>query len=449
MTGTFIAGMVNSFFPGNDTALDASERQLLNRRAAALGPAYRLFYQQPIHIVRGEGVWLFDQEGNRLLDAYNNVAAVGHSHPKVVEAICNQANVLNTHTRYLHETIVEYAELLLATFPSDLANVMFTCTGSESNDLAVRLSKAYTGAEGFIVTKLAYHGVTDAVAMLSPSLGASAKQAPFVRTVNAPDLYRSKSGDVGADFASQVRAAITDLRSHNVRIAALLCDTIFSSDGVLAEPCGFLREAVDIVRSEGGLFIADEVQAGFGRTGDAMWGFQRHGIVPDIVTLGKPMGNGHPIGGVVAKSEITEEFARATRYFNTFGGNPVACAAALATLRVIQDENLIENARLVGDYLRERLEGLSVRYPEIGDVRGSGLSVGVEFVKSREGKEPHSELASDVVNGARRAGVLISATGPGANVLKIRPPLVFETSHVDLLVDTLDTILLDKLSGKK
>lgn len=449
MTEAFIAGMVNSFIPGNDATLDASDRTLINRRASALGPAYRLFYEQPVHVVRGEGVWLFDREGNRLLDAYNNVAAVGHSHPKVVEAICNQAKLLNTHTRYLHETIVEYAELLLATFPSELSNVMFTCTGSESNDLAVRISKSYTGAEGFIVTKLAYHGVTDAVARLSPSLGADVEQGPFVRTVNAPDLYRSKSQDVGAEFASHVRAAIADMRSHGIRVAALLCDTIFSSDGVLAEPCGFLQEAIDVVRSEGGIFIADEVQAGFGRTGTGMWGFQRHGIIPDIVTMGKPMGNGHPIAGVVAKPDIIDEFGRTTRYFNTFGGNPVACAAALATLRVIQEENLIENARLVGDYLRERLVALSVRYPQIGDVRGAGLSIGVEFVKSREGKEPHSKLASDVVNSARRAGVLISATGPGANVLKIRPPLVFGMDHADLLVDTLDTILSGNASSKK
>ena len=441
MKREFVAGMVNSFVPGNVAQLGASEREILKRRDAVLGPAYRLFYEEPVHIVRGQGVWLFDSAGKRYLDVYNNVASVGHCHPRVVAAICEQAAVLNTHTRYLHETIVEYAERLLATFPGELANVMFTCTGSESNDLAIRIAKAYTGAEGIIVTSLAYHGITDAVSKLSPSLGPNVPRGTFVRTVAAPDLYRSKTGDVGAEFASRVRDAIADLRSQGVRIAALVCDTIFSSDGILADPPGFLRGAVEAVRSEGGLFIADEVQAGFARTGTAMWGFQRHGVIPDIVTLGKPMGNGHPIAGVVVKPGVVEEFGRTARYFNTFGGNPVACAAALATLSVIEDDHLVENARVVGSYMRQRLEQLAVKHEKIGDVRGSGLFIGLELVRDRVGKEPDAELASHLVNSARRAGVLISATGPGANVLKIRPPLVFKKEHAEILVDTLSNIL--------
>lgn len=441
MSRDFVPGMVNSFVPSRARGLDQDTRKMLERRETVLGPAYRLFYENPLHIVRGQDVWLYDQDGRRYLDAYNNVAAVGHCHPRVVAAICEQAAVLNTHTRYLHEKIIDYAERLLAHFPSELSNVMFTCTGSESNDLAIRISKAHTGGEGFIVTDLAYHGVTDAVARLSPSLGPNVLRGPFVRTIGAPDLYRSKGGDVGAEFASGVRSAIADMQSHGIRVAALVCDTIFSSDGVLPDPPGFLREAVDVVRSEGGIFIADEVQAGFGRTGQGMWGFERHGLVPDIVTLGKPMGNGHPIAGVVAKPEVVDEFARTARYFNTFGGNPVACAAAMATLEIIEEEDLVRNARDVGTYLAERLEGLAVRHEQIGDVRGAGLFVGVEFVKDRADKEPHAGLATHVVNAARCAGVLISATGPGANVLKIRPPLVFQREHADILVDTIDAIL--------
>ncbi len=441
MTKGFTAGMVNSYVPGTGTSLAHAERKLIERREAVLGPAYRLFYAEPLHLIRGEGVWLFDREGRRYLDAYNNVVPVGHCHPRVVEAICDQAATLNTHTRYLHTTILDYAERLRATFPDDLSNIMFTCTGSESNDLAIRMAKAFTRQQGFIVTNLAYHGVTDAVSRISPSLGPDVERGPFVRTVPAPDLYRSPTGDVGAEFAAGVRAAIDDLRAQGIGLAALVCDTIFSSDGVLSDPPGLLREAVDAVRTAGGLFIADEVQAGFGRTGEGMWGFDRHGIVPDIATLGKPMGNGHPIAGVVAKPHIVEEFSRTGRYFNTFGGNPVSCAAALATLKVIEDEHLIRNAHEVGAYLCARFRELAASHAAIGDIRGAGLFVGVELIREGGGQEPDADLALYVVNECRRLGLLISATGPGANVLKIRPPLVFQKEHADILVDTIGVVL--------
>ncbi len=441
MTKGFTAGMVNSYVPGTGTSLAHAEQTLIERREAVLGPAYRLFYAEPLHLIRGEGVWLFDREGRRYLDAYNNVVPVGHCHPRVVEAICDQAATLNTHTRYLHTTILDYAERLRATFPDDLSNIMFTCTGSESNDLAIRMAKAFTRQQGFIVTNLAYHGVTDAVSRISPSLGPDVERGPFVRTVPAPDLYRSPTGDVGAEFAAGVRAAIDDLRAQGIGLAALVCDTIFSSDGVLSDPPGLLREAVDAVRTAGGLFIADEVQAGFGRTGESMWGFDRHGIVPDIATLGKPMGNGHPIAGVVAKPHIVEEFSRTGRYFNTFGGNPVSCAAALATLKVIEDEHLIRNAHEVGAYLCARFRELAASHAAIGDIRGAGLFVGVELIREGGGQEPDADLALYVVNECRRLGLLISATGPGANVLKIRPPLVFQKEHADILVDTIGVVL--------
>ena len=274
-----------------------STRDMIARRSRLLGPAYRLFYDQPVQFVRGEGVWLYDTAGDRYLDAYNNVASVGHCHPRVVQAIARQAAVLNTHTRYLHETVLDFAEKLLATFPPEIGHVMFTCTGSEANDLALRVARTCTGGTGFIVTANAYHGVTSALTELSPALGLPLPEGSHVRLVPAP----GSTSNAGQIFAGHVSDALADMKKHGIRPAALLVDTIFSSDGVFADPPGFLRPAVEAVRAEGALFIADEVQPGFGRCGEQMWGFVRHGLVPDLVTMGKPMGNGHPVAGMAAR----------------------------------------------------------------------------------------------------------------------------------------------------
>jgi 4-aminobutyrate aminotransferase-like enzyme len=316
---------------------------------------------------------------------------------------------------------------------------MFTCTGSEANDLAIRIAKSYTGGTGFIVTELAYHGTTDAVAALSPSLGSFVNLGEHARTVPAPDSFRIPPPELGASFAAGVRYAIADMSRHGIKPAALLVDTIFSSDGVFADPPGFLREAVDAIHEAGGLFIADEVQPGFGRTGDAFWGFERHGVAPDMVTIGKPMGNGHPLAGLVLKPEIVERFGRQSRYFNTFGGNPVSCAAGMAVLDVIEDMGLITAARTVGGYLRDRLSSLAHDYPLIADVRGAGLFIGAELAAGNDMES--AELAAKVVNGLREKRVLISATGPRANVLKLRPPLVFSRENADLLVERLRDVL--------
>jgi 4-aminobutyrate aminotransferase-like enzyme len=414
---------------------------MIERRRRLLGPAYRLFYDDPVQIVRGRGVWLYDPEGNAYLDAYNNVACVGHCHPHVVRALSAQAAVLNTHTRYLSDGILDYAERLLGSFPDELGNVMLTCSGSEANDLACRIARAATGGTGFIVTELAYHGVTAAVAELSPSLGAGVALPPTTHTVPAPNRYRADGEDVGERLADAVRSAVDDLAAHGIRPAALLVDTVFSSDGLLVDPAGFLAPAVDVIRSAGGLFIADEVQAGFGRTGAGMWGFERHGVTPDIVTMGKPMGNGHPVAGIVARPELVEAFGARTRYFNTFGGNPVSCAAGMAVLDVIEDEHLVENARAVGAHLLEGLRALAARHETIGDVRGAGLFAGVELVADRETREPAAAEAARVVNALRDRRILISATGPGANVLKIRPPLVFSRENAAALLAGLDEVL--------
>jgi len=412
------------------------------RRDRLLGPAYRLFYDEPLHVVRGEGVWLTDADGERYLDAYNNVASVGHCHPHVVAALARQAAVLNTHTRYLSEGVLDYAERLLATFPPEIGHVMFTCTGSEANDLALRAAHAVTGGTGVVVTDWAYHGVTVALAEMSPSLGSAVRIGDQVRLVAPPDAYRGE-GDVAQAFADRVTAAIEDMRRHGITPAALLVDTIFSSDGVFADPPGFLAPAAAAMRAAGGLVIADEVQPGFGRTGNGMWGFARHGLVPDMVTMGKPMGDGHPIAGMAAKPEILAEFGRRTRYFNTFGGNPVSAAVGMAVLDVIENEGLVANARGTGAFLIEALRALANRHAAIGDVRGAGLFIGVDLVRDRATREPDGALASRVVNGLRRRRVLVSSCGRHGNVLKLRPPLVFGREHAEMLVDALDRTLAD------
>jgi 4-aminobutyrate aminotransferase-like enzyme len=433
--------MINAFGADDFGRLAADEQALVARRQKLLGPAYRLFYERPLHFVRGEGVWLYDAAGKAYLDAYNNVAAVGHANLEVAAAIGRQAGLLNTHTRYIHDGILDYAEALTATLPAELNQMMFTCTGSEANDLAMRVAKYRTGGEGIIVTSLAYHGVTSAVAAFSPSLGANVPLGPAVRTVRPPDAYRADGEDLGERLGRDVAAAIADLLRHGIKPALLIVDTIFSSDGVFAAPAGILKPAVEAIRAAGGLFIADEVQPGFGRTGEAFWGFARHDVVPDIVTIGKPMGNGYPIAGMIARPEVLEKFGRDIRYFNTFGGTPVGIAAAQAVLDIVRRDGLQENARVVGEALRAGIGALAAGYPAIGEVRGAGLFVGVEVVSDREAKTPDAVLTGRIVNRMRERGVLISASGPAANVLKIRPPLVFSLANAELFLATLGEVL--------
>lgn len=429
-------GMANAFVPGDTDSLPARDAAIVRRRDALLGPAYRLFYREPIHLVRGEGAWLYDPEGNAYLDCYNNVASIGHSQSDVVAAVSRQWATLNTHTRYLHDIVLDYAERLLATLPPALGHVMFTCTGSEANDLAYRIAKARTGRTGVIVTDWAYHGTSDATAQFSPSLGSASPRGPHVVTIPAPRRPRPGT-DVGAAMAADVRAAVAALEARGIGLAALFCDTIFSSDGVFADPAGFLAAPVADVRAAGGLFVADEVQAGFARTGAAFWGFARHGVEPDLVTMGKPMGNGQPMGAVAVRPEVLEPFARQTRYFNTFGGNAVSCAAGLAVLDVIARDRLMENAAEVGAHLAAGLRGLALRDPRIGDVRAAGLFIGVDLVDDRHPTGPARALAGRIVNGLRRRRILVSASGEAGDVLKIRPPLILTREQADLLLSGL------------
>ncbi|WP_206617361.1 aspartate aminotransferase family protein [Pseudomonas alkylphenolica] len=430
---------VNAFQPEHAESLGSTERHLIERRQRLLGPAYQLFYDNPLHLVRGAGTWLYDSDGRAYLDLYNNVASVGHSHPRVVEALSRQAAALNTHTRYLHEGVLDYAEKLLATMPAQLSNVMFTCTGSEANDLALRIARDYTGGTGVIVTRYAYHGMTAAIAELSPSVGDYVPLGRDVRVVDAPLHSPEDPQRTGRVFAAQVRAALADMQRHGIRPAALLVDTLFTSDGVFADPAGFLREAVEAVRAAGGVFIADEVQPGFGRTGTHMWGFQRHGLVPELVTMGKPMGNGHPLAGLTVRPEILERFGRNASYFNTFGGNPVSAAAGLAVLQVIEEEGLQNNALRVGALLKEGLEGVAREHASLGQVRGAGLFIGVDVLDAAG--LPDGAAARRIVNLLRDEGMLIGVSGAQNNTLKIRPQLCFSAENVAQFLGALQRVL--------
>lgn len=418
--------------------------QLIADRARLLGPNVSTFYDDPVHIVRGDGVWLWDAEGRRYLDCYNNVAHVGHCNPRVTEAICRQAGTLNTHTRYLHEGILDYVERLTGTMDAALSTAILTCTGSEANDIALRMAEAVTGARGIIATDATYHGNTALVSQLSrsnvPEAGFGLDR--YVRFVPAPDSYRAPDPE-GRAFARAVEDRIAEHKAAGHGFAALVICPFFLNEGFPDLPPGWLRPAAEVVRREGGLMICDEVQSGFGRTGGQFWAHARMGVTPDIVTMGKPMANGHPVGGVVTRADIMAEFREGFRYFNTFAGNPVSCAAAMAVLDEIADRALMEKARSTGAHARTRLAELATRHEAIGDVRGEGLVFGAELVLDREGKTPATAFADRVVNALRARGILLSKLGRHRNTLKIRPPMPFGTDHVDLLIDTLDEVLTD------
>jgi 4-aminobutyrate aminotransferase-like enzyme len=435
----------------------AAEPSLLQRRQRSLGPAYSLFYEQPVHLVRGEGAWLFDAGGRRYLDCYNNVASVGHCHPRVVEALSRQAATLNTHTRYLHEGIVRYAERLAATLPAPLSVCMFVCTGTEANDLALRIARAATGNHGIVVTEDAYHGNSTAVFEMSTEEYPARERPAYLQAVAAPCTYRGpfrgaapdEGEAAGADggeaaglgYAALVGEAVDALAARGHRPALFITDNAFSSNGVLTAPPGYLREAYRIVRAAGGLAVADEVQSGLCRLGDHYWGFQDSDVVPDIVTMGKPLGDGHPLAAVVTTPEIAAAFARRSGYFNTFGGNPVSAAVGLAVLDVIEEERILQGVHATGEFLRQGLQALADRYEPIGDVRGKGLFFGVELVRDRATREPAPREAARVREHLRENGVLLGTSGPCNNVLKIRPPLVFGRQHAELLLQRLEEAL--------
>ena len=422
---------------------------LIADRARLMGPNVSTFYDDPVHIVRGEGVWLWDADGRKYLDCYNNVPHVGHCNPRVVEAITRQAATLNTHTRYLHEGVLDYIERLTGTMAASLDTMIMTCTGSEANDIALRMAEAVTGRRGIIATDATYHGNTALVSRLSqsnvPAMGYGLEQ--FFRFVEAPDSYRNPDPD-GAKFAAAVADQIAGLEEGGTGFAALVVCPYFLNEGFPDHSDGWLKKTAEVVRKAGGLLICDEVQSGFGRTGTHFWAHEKMGVTPDIVTLGKPMANGHPVGGVATGRDIMATFRDGYRYFNTFGGNPVSAAAAMAVLEEMEAEDLVANARAVGDHARQRLEALKQKYEVIGDVRGSGLIFGAEMVTDRAGKTPASGYTDRVVNALRHRGIILSKLGRHRNTLKIRPPMPFSTENADMLFDILDGVLADTPVGE-
>lgn len=432
---------------------DATNASLIQRRLRHVGGSM-LFFDDPVHLVRGQGVWLYDKQGRQYLDCYNNVASVGHCHPEVVSALSDQARLLNTHTRYLHETVVEYAETLTRLMPDGLDICTFVCTGTEANDLAFRIARTVTGHQGAVVMENSYHGNSTTIDALSTMAHPDPSDRPdWLVAVEPPNTYRGpfrrdRDEDLGARYAGLVAEAVATLDERGHGTAAFMCDTIFDSQGVLEAPEDYFRLAYEQVRSAGGLCIADEVQAGLARTG-AWWGFEHYGVVPDIVTLGKPMGGGHPIGIVVTSREIAQKFAASAVYFNTFGGNPVSAAAGKAVLEVCEREDLPAHCADTGARLRSRIEELRQRHEVIGDVRGLGTFIGIELVEDRETRTPATALARRIPDAMREQGILIGISGRHGNVLKIRPPLVFDASHADQLSATLAGVLGDLVAEQR
>jgi 4-aminobutyrate aminotransferase-like enzyme/Ser/Thr protein kinase RdoA (MazF antagonist) len=415
--------------------------RLIERRDEVFGTALApLTYSTPLHLVRGRGAWLEDVDGRRYLDAYNNVPVVGHAHPRVATAIADQARRLNTNLRYLHPAAIELAERLVASMPegSGLDTVLFLNAGSEATDLAWRLATVATGNAGGLVTAHAYHGVTTATTALSPEEWRGGWRPDHVESFAPP-------ADAVSSTDAPVRAAIGRLADRGYAPAALIVDTSYTSDGVLVAPDGYHAALAAAAREAGALVVADEVQAGFGRTGEHLWSFAAAGLEPDLVTLGKPMGNGHPVAAVIARRADVDRLAARTEFFSTFGGNPVAAAAGLSVLDVIRDEELIARAAAVGARLLAGLEALASRHAAIAAVRGRGLLLGVELVDPGATTEPGraADLAERVLDGARDRGVLIGSTGPHDNVLKIRPPLVVGPDDADRIVAVIDAALSD------
>lgn len=427
---------------------ERAKEKLLQARHQRLGPSLSISYQKPLKIVRGLGQYLYDECGRPYLDAVNNVPHVGHCHPRVVKAGQRQMAVLNTNTRYLHDTIIEYAERLTATMPDPLSVCFFVCSGSEANELALRMARAYTHQWDILTVDGGYHGNTQALIEISPYKfdGPGGKGAPpYVHKVLMPDPYRGPykgyGVQTGQQYAASVRDEIVRVRAQGRGIAAFIGESLLGCGGQIVLPAGYFATAYAHVRSAGGICIADEVQVGFGRVGSHFWGFQTQGVVPDIVTLGKPMGNGHPLAAVITRPEIANAFHNGMEYFNTFGGNPVSCAIGMAVLNVIEEEGLQQNAHDVGSYLMARLRTLMPSHRLIGDVRGAGLYIGVELVLDRATLQPAAEHASYIANRMKENGILISTDGPLHNVLKIKPPIVFTRENADQLVETLERIL--------
>lgn len=440
-------------WPRTSPVPERSTEELFADRRRLFGRSLRLAYgARPLQIVRGELQYLFDETGRRYIDAYNNVPHVGHAHPRVTEAVAAQLATLNTNTRYLQELPIQFASELTARFPAPLEVCFFTASGSEANELALRLARVYTRRRDLIVMEHAYHGHTTTMIEVSPykHAGPGGEGAPeWVHVAPIPDVYRgpfrAADPDAGRKYARQVAVIIEHLLANDRTLCGLLAETCPSVGGQIMLPDGYLAAVYQEVRAAGGVCIADEVQTGFGRIGTHFWAFEAHGVVPDIVVLGKPIANGYPMGAVVTRRDIADSFDAGMEFFSTFGGSTAACAAGLATLRTTIDEGLQDHARRVGDLLLSGLRELQSKHAQIGHVRGSGLFIGVELVRDRSTLEPAAEFAADVVQRMRDLGVLTGTDGPHHNVIKLRGPMPLNADDAAGVVDALDRALRELL----
>jgi len=413
-----------------------------------IGHNLSIAYREHVKVVRGWMQHLYDENGRRYLDAYNNVPHVGHCHPRVVDAAVRQMRLLNTNTRYLNDLLTQYAGRLLATLPPSFDVCYILNSASEANELALRLARAYTGQKDMVVLEAAYHGNTTSLVDISPykNAGHGGSGAPeWVHVAALPDVYRGayKASDpnAGASYATSVRDAVARVHDAGRGVAGFIAETCPSVGGQLILPPGYLTHVYEHVRKAGGVCIADEVQTGLGRMGTSFWAFEEQHVAPDMVVMGKPLGNGHPVAAVATTRAIADAFDNGMEFFSTFGGNTVSCAVGIAVLDVVRDEQLQEHARIVGEQLGARLRTLGDRHSIVGDVRGSGLFWGVELVRDRETLEPAGEEASFVANRMRERGILLGTDGPYHNVVKIRPPMPFTSEDGEILADELDRAL--------
>ena len=417
---------------------------LIDRRNKAIGPGAPLFYEEPLHIVRGDGAYLYDQEGRQYIDMYNNVPCVGHANVKVAEAMHQQLQTLNVHSRYLHEDILEYAERLTALHSSSIESVVFSCSGTEANEVAMNMARIATKGKAFICTNAAYHGNSNQVGQLTYvpigdrnrkntySIPYPQKFRPIVSGLNEEELSR--------EYLKTLEAVIEQINEDGIELAGILFCPIFANEGLPDIPEGYMKSAAEMVRNAGGLVVIDEVQSGFCRTGN-WWGYETVGIEPDIVTMGKPMGNGLPLSAAAASQEIVEGYRSKSRYFNTFASSPLQAATGMAVLQEIEDQDILHRVANVGQYLRDNLNIYQDKVAALGDIRSQGLFIGLDWVTDKTSLEPDQDGAVKVINLMKEKGFLMSNAGEHGNVVKIRPPLVFQKEHADRFLEAFDSVM--------
>ena len=416
-----------------------ASKDLLERRTLSMGSS-PLFYKEPVHLVKGEGIWLYDDLDNKYMDCYNNVPCVGHCHPHVIEALSKQAGQLNTHSRYLSKVVIDYSERLMDLHADPLSVLQMGCSGTEAIEIAIKMARLATGGKGIICSNATYHGNShETIRMTVGPFEPDFKRVPF------PEKFRPIKDDLSEGelcdlYLEEIKTAISEFAENNIPLAGMLFCSIFANEGLPDIPEGFMLKAATLVREAGGVVILDEVQAGFCRTG-SWWGYEVNDCVPDIVAMGKPMGSGYPLSGVGTSPDVAKVFHEKSYYFNTTASTPLQAAVGNAVLDVIEEEDLIGNVNSVGNYLKDKVKGFVEKYDMVGDVRGHGLFIGIECIEGNGNIEPNNKLATEFVEKMKQKGFLISNAGQFRNVLKIRPPLVFQKEHADSLYKVLDETL--------